>query len=140
MNQPAGDGAGVAGLPPETPIPEDAAPPAIEDDEDVIDAEIVESPVLTPAAYGNPEAYGALPAPDYSDAGVPSLDYVREKIEGRFGTAIGSAELAKAAADREAIAKAAAQQQVYVTADQQREARAQAAKDKLDEIRRSLHP
>ncbi len=140
MNQPSGDDAGLAGLPAETPIPEDAAPPAIEDDEDVIDAEIVESPLLTPATYGNPEAYGSLPAPDYSEAGVPSLDYVRDKIENRFGTAIGSAELAQAAADREAIAKAAAQQRAYVTADQQREARAQAAKDKLDEIRRSLHP
>lgn len=117
-----------------------AGPPAIDDDEDVIDAEIVESPVLTPTVYGNPEAYGSLPAPDYSDAGVPSLDYVRDKIEGRLGTSIGSAELAAAAADREAIAKATAEGREYVSADQQRQAREQAAKDKLDEIRRSLQP
>ena len=65
--------------------------------------------MLTPATYGNPEAYGSLPAPDYSEAGVPSLDYVRDKIENRFGTAVGGAELAQAAADREAMAKAAAE-------------------------------
>jgi hypothetical protein len=119
--------------------PDESAPPAIEDDEDVIDAEIVESPLLTPATYGNPEAYGSLPAPDYSEAGVPSLDYVRDKIENRFGTAVGGAELAQAAADREARAKAAAEERAYQTADEQRRAREQAAKDKLDEIRRSLN-
>src|ERR1700712_758275 len=130
MNQPAGDGAAptaasadassgevapeeVADL-----LPEDIVPPAIDDDEDVIDAEIVESPMLTPAVYGNLEAYGSLPAPDYSAAGVPSLDYVRDKIEGRYGTAIGSAELAQAAADRDAIAKAAAGKRGHAPPDQ----------------------
>ncbi len=148
MNQPAADGAAPASAapavdagPPEEVaefLPEDGGPPAVDDDEDVIDAEIVETPALSPAVYGNPEAYGSLPAPDYSAAGVPSLDYVREKIEGRYGTAIGSAELAQAAADREAIARAAAEERAYVTADEQRRAREQAAKDRLDEIRRSL--
>lgn len=107
------------------------APPPLDDDEDVVDAEIVEIP--------SGSAYSAL-APDYSEAGVPSLDYVRDKIEGRFATASGSAELAQAEAERSAIARAAAQQQAAITAEQQRAAREQAGRDKLEEIRRQLHP
>ena len=135
MNEPAdtGDGAGETGDGELIALAQ-TAPPAVDDDEDVIDAEIVESPVLPPSPYGT------LPLPDYSEAGVPSLDYVRDKIEGRFATAIGSSELAQAAADREAAAKAAAQQRQALTAEEQRVAREQAAKDKLDEIRRSLRP
>ncbi len=121
------------------PATAESPPPAIDDEEDVVDAEIVESPVSAPSAYGNPAAYGSLSPPDYSATGVPSLDYVRDKIEGRFGTAIGGVELAQAAAEREAIAKAAAQDRPYVTPDEQRAAREQAAKDKLEQIRRSLH-
>lgn len=109
-------------------------PPPLDDDDDVIDAEIVESPVLTPSAYGR------TPSADYTEAGVPSLDYVRDKIEGRRATAIGSVELAGAATAREAVRRAAEQQQAVVTADQRRVAREQAAREKLDEIRRSLHP
>ena len=109
-----------------------AAPPPLDDDEDVVDAEIVEIPSLS--------AYSTIQAPDYSEAGVPSLDYVRDKIEGRFATATGSAELAQAAAERETIARAAAQQQAVVVAEQQRAAREQAGRDKLEEIRRQLHP
>ena len=33
---------------------------------------------------------------DYSEAGVPSFDFVRDKIEGRYATSVGSAELAEA--------------------------------------------
>ena len=112
----------------------EAAPPALDDDDDVIDAEIVETPVLLPSAYAS------LPAPDCSDAGVPSLDYLRDKIEGRQAVAIGSAELARAAADREAATRAAAEQRQALTAEEQRVAREQAAQDRLAEIRRSLQP
>ncbi|MBM7775531.1 phage shock protein A [Actinokineospora baliensis] len=53
------------------------------DDPTVVDAEIVETtPVVEPAA-----------AP-YSESGVPSFDYVRERIETRAATATGSTELA----------------------------------------------
>ena len=101
-----------------------AAPPALDDDADVIDAEIVETVDSI--------------APDYSDDGVPSLDYLRNKIEGRYGTALGSAELAEAAAAREAVRRAAAEHSAALSAEEQRTAREQAAKDKLDEIRRSI--
>lgn len=117
--------------------PPDAAPPALDDDADVVDAEIVET-VDAPGVSGG--SLGGAPsiAPDYSAAGVPSLDYVRNKIEGRYGTALGSTELAEAAAAREAASRADAEQREVVTAEQQRAAREQAAKDKLDEIRQSI--
>ena len=67
----------------------------------------------------------AVPPPDYSAQGVPSLDFVRDKIEGRFAHSLGSAELAAETPE----ARSAAEQQ------QDRE---QAAKDKLAAIRRSL--
>lgn len=119
------------------------APPPLDDDEDVVDAEIVETSDL-PAGLGSAGTGGPVPAdaiaPDYSDAGVPSLDYVRNKIEGRFGTAVGSVELAEAAAAREAALRAEREQRQAATAEQQRAAREQAAKDKLEEIRRSIRP
>ncbi len=114
----------------------DPAPPALDDDADVVDAEIVET-VDSTATFPGLGTAGSI-APDYTEAGVPSLDYVRNKIEGRYGTALGSTELAEAAAAREAAARAEAEQRELVTADQQRAAREQAAKDKLDEIRRSI--
>ena len=36
-----------------------------------------------------------LPPADYNQAGVPSLDFVRDKIEGRYGRSLGSTELAQ---------------------------------------------
>jgi hypothetical protein len=120
--------------PSNTPGRSQTAPPALDDDADVVDAEIVETPVLPPLSGGPADAI----APDYSDAGVPSLDYVRNKIEGRYGTALGTTELAEAAAAREAAHRAEAEDRAAVTAEEQRVAREQAAKDRLDEIRRSI--
>lgn len=114
--------------------PSDAAPPALDDDDDVIDAEIADVPMPTVSAHGN------LPAAEYSEAGVPSLDYLRDRIEGRYGTAMGSAELAQAAAEQEAAGRAAAQQQAAQIAADRRVALDQAAAGKLAEIRRSLQP
>lgn len=82
-----------------------------------VDAEIVPDP--TPAS--------PTPAPDYDERGVPSLDYVRDKIEGRYATALGTTELTgETAAAR--------------TLDEQAAERDEAAKAKLAEIRRSLNP
>ncbi|WP_216206769.1 hypothetical protein [Amycolatopsis aidingensis] len=65
------------------------------------------------------------PEGDYTEAGVPNFDYVRDRIEGRYTTALGSAELAgespEAASFEEELAE-----------------RDKAARDRLDEIRRSL--
>ncbi len=67
----------------------------------------------------------SLPPPDYTDQGEPSLDFVRDKIEGRFARSLGSAELASETPE----ARSAAEQQ------QERE---KAAQDKLEAIRRSM--
>jgi hypothetical protein len=78
-----------------------------------IDAEIVPDPAPAP------------PAPDYDEHGVPSLDYVREKIESRYATAIGAAELAEGTAAGRSV-------------EEQEADRAAAAQAKLEELRRSL--
>jgi phage shock protein A len=82
-------------------------PPAI------IDAEIVEN--STPAPV--------VPQTDYTDAGVPNFDYVRDRIESRVATSIGTAEL------NEPSTK---------SIDDQLADRERAGRDKLEEIRRSL--
>lgn len=108
------DAAGATG-----PLPENPAESESPDESEIIDAEIVPDP-----APSRPDL--TLPPPpafDYTDAGVPTLDYVRDRIEGRAGTALGHQELqhrqvqaqADAAAERERLARA-----------------------KLDEIRKSL--
>ena len=83
-----------------------------------IDAEIV--PPATPEPLP-PEP----PAPDYDERGVPSLDYVRYKIEGRFATSLGGTELAEGTPAAQSL-------------EEQRAEREKAAKAKLDEIRRTL--
>ena len=62
----------------------------------------------------------------YTEAGVPTLDGVREKIETRYGTALGATELAEETPE------------VRAAADQY-EARNKAAAEKLEEIRASMH-
>ena len=66
-----------------------------------------------------------VPPADYSQAGVPSLDFVRDKIEGRYAQSLGSTELAQETPEARSLEEQAAK-------------RAEAAKEKLDEIRRSL--
>ncbi|ACV81541.1 hypothetical protein [Nakamurella multipartita] len=78
---------------------------------------------VTPVDSG-PAAIVA-PPPDYSAGGVPSLDFVRDKIEGRFARSLGSAELAGETPE----ARSAAEQQAE---------REKAAQDKLAAIRNSL--
>jgi hypothetical protein len=65
------------------------------------------------------------PAPDYDERGVPSLDYVRDKIESRYATSLGAAELAGETAAARSV-------------EEQEAERAEKAKAKLEEIRRSL--
>lgn len=92
----------------------DPSPP-----QEPIEAEIVELPPVTPPVVA--------PAPDYDEKGVPSFDYVRDKIEGRHATSLGATELADATPQGR-------------TAEEQFAEREKAAKAKLDEIRRSLNP
>lgn len=89
-----------------------------------VDAELVE-----PGQVAVPDPVTPTPPPtpafDYTDDGVPTLDYVRDKIEGRYATSLGTAELVgDTTAGR--------------TVEQQEADREAKAKAKLDEIRRSL--
>jgi phage shock protein A len=85
-----------------------------------LDAEIVEeNKDLTPAPPP------VVPAGDYTEAGVPTFDYVRDRIENRVGTSVGSQELAEATPEGKAT-------------EDQFEARKKAGLDKLEQIRRSM--
>ncbi len=88
-------------------MPEDAPPPL---------------PADAPVVSAEP------PVPDtgYTAAGVPTFDGVREKIENRYGTALGATELAEDTREGR-------------TAAQQFDARQKAAEEKLAEIRASMH-
>ena len=78
-----------------------------------IDAEIVPEPAQEPPAAG------------YTDSGVPTLDHVRDKIEGRYATSLGMEELVGDTDQARSLAE-------------QEEKRKEAAAAKLEEIRRSL--
>jgi hypothetical protein len=100
-----------------TPEPEPAVPevePA--DPEPEAAAEVVPSP-----APAQPTDTG------YTAGGVPTFESVREKIEHRYGTAIGAAELDAESPEGR-------------TVEEQYDARQRAAAEKLAEIRKSMHP
>jgi len=61
----------------------------------------------------------------YTAGGVPTLEGVREKIETRYGTALGATELAEETPEGR-------------TATEQYEAQRKAAAEKLEEIRASM--
>jgi hypothetical protein len=91
------------------PVPEQSA------SDDAVDAELV---VAEPVPVEPPDT-------GYTAAGVPTFDAVREKIETRFGTAIGSAELAAETPEGRSV-------------EEQYEARQKAATDRLEQIRASM--
>lgn len=81
-----------------------------------IDAEIV-------AAAGIPPV--TVARPDYDEHGVPSFDYVRDRIEGRYAASRGASEpAAETVEDR--------------TVEERFTERERAAAARLDEIRRDL--
>lgn len=90
---------------------------AVPGPDDIVDAEIV--PLEDPPTPVPPIDTG------YTPGGVPTFDAVREKIENRYGTAVGSQELASETAEGRAVAE-------------QYDARQRAAHDRLEEIRASI--
>jgi hypothetical protein len=94
-----------------------------EDDPNVVDAELVDEPPTAALAVPSP----ALPDPDYSEGGVPSFDFVRDKIENRYTTSLGAADVAGLGTEN-----------TTETLDKKIADRDQAAKDRLAEIRRSM--
>jgi phage shock protein A len=92
----------------------DAPEPEIVDAEIVpADAPAAEPPPVTPLDTG------------YTPGGVPTFESVREKIETRYGTSMGSAELASETAEGRQV-------------EEQYEARQRAAHDRLEQIRASM--
>lgn len=89
--------------------------------DEVLDAEVVEP--TTPALSSQPPP--VVPEGDYTDAGVPSFDFVRDRIEGRYATSLGAGELPEEAATTSSL-------------DEQMAKREQAGRDKLEEIRRAM--
>jgi phage shock protein A len=63
----------------------------------------------------------------YTSSGVPTFESVREKIETRYGTAIGASELAAETPEGR-------------TVEEQYDARQRAAAERLAEIRKSMQP
>jgi hypothetical protein len=86
--------------------------------DEIIDAEVVpaEPPAPTPTTP---------PDTGYTPGGVPTFESVREKIEDRYGTAIGSSELASETAEGRQV-------------EEQYEARQRAAHDRLEQIKASM--
>ena len=78
-----------------------------------------------------PEAAEPVPPssgvdPGYDESGVPTFESVREKIETRYGTSLGAAELAAETPGGRAV-------------EDQYEARQKAAAERLERIRESMH-
>ena len=92
------------------------------------------TPEPEPTAEPTPEPSepASSPAPvepvdtGYSSGGVPTFESVREKIETRYGTAIGASELAAETPEGR-------------TVEEQYDARQRAAAERLAEIRKSMH-
>ena len=111
MSVPAGNVGFVTKDPEQPDQPEDAAE---------VEGEIVPAaPVEGPGPVSSPADTG------YTSAGVPSFDAVREKIETRYGTAIGASELASETPEGRSI-------------EEQYEKRQQAAAERLQQIRESM--
>ncbi len=85
-----------------------------------------ESPAIEGELVDEPGAAApVVPAFDYTDSGVPNFDYVRDKIEGRFGTSTAATELTSDVPE-------------VASVDDQFAERDRAGRDKLEEIRRSM--
>ncbi|HZU49498.1 MAG TPA: hypothetical protein VFA16_19920 [Mycobacterium sp.] len=80
-------------------------------------------PPVDPGAATSSEAPDAEPG--YDNSGVPTFDSVREKIETRYETSIGAAELDSESPEGRSI-------------EQQYEARQKAAAERLAAIRESM--
>ena len=82
------------------------------------------------AAAPAPLAQAPVPVPPvdtgYTASGVPTFESVREKIETRYGTSLGAAELDAETPEGRSV-------------EEQYEARQKAAAEKLDQIRASMH-
>jgi hypothetical protein len=113
---------------PDDGAPGDGAPDEVVGGDDVVDVDEVQ-PDPSPVAPLPAQEHVSVPVPSldtgYTAGGVPTFDSVREKIETRYGTAIGATELA-------------AQTPEGRTVEEQYDARQRAAAERLEQIRASM--
>lgn len=83
-------------------------------------------PVSGSASGLSPSAPVPVAETGYTESGVPTLEGVRDKIEARYGTALGHTELAAETPEAR-------------DAEERYEARKQAAAERLAQIRESMH-
>ncbi|WP_454790586.1 hypothetical protein [Mycolicibacterium lutetiense] len=110
-------------------VTKDPAQPDQPEEAGTAEAPAVVEGEIVPAAPATPPLPGPVSEPadtGYTAAGVPTFDAVREKIETRYGTAIGAAELASETPEGRSI-------------EEQYEKRQQAAAERLKQIRESMH-
>jgi hypothetical protein len=109
--------------------PDDVAPDEVVGGDDVVDEPPPDpapaAPVPTPDAVPVPVAPAQPLDTGYTAGGVPTFDSVREKIETRYGTAIGATELASETPEGR-------------TVEEQYDARQRAAAERLEQIRASM--
>jgi len=106
------------------PEPADADSEQDEPEEATADPEVATSEELEPVPPAPPPAVAADTG--YTPGGVPTFESVREKIETRYGTAIGATELAAETPEGRSV-------------DEQYEERQRAAAERLEQIRKSMH-
>ncbi|MDT4999469.1 MAG: hypothetical protein QOK12_1574 [Mycobacterium sp.] len=116
---------------PDDGAPDDGAPDEVVGGDDVVDVDEVQPDPAPMAPLPAPEPV-PVPLPPaqsldtgYTAAGVPTFDSVREKIETRYGTAIGATELAAETPEGR-------------TVEEQYDARQRAAAERLEQIRASM--
>lgn len=82
-------------------------------------------PAVDPATALPPPDPMSTPVGDYDESGVPTFEYVRDKIEKKFATALGAEELVSSSEEGRSI-------------DEQLAEREKAARERLEQLRRSL--
>jgi hypothetical protein len=116
---------------PDDGAPDDGAPDEVVGGDDVVDVDEVQpdpAPVAPlPAQEPVPVTLPPSQSLDtgYTSGGVPTFDSVREKIETRYGTAIGATELSSETPEGR-------------TVEEQYDARQRAAAERLEQIRASM--
>jgi hypothetical protein len=107
--------------------PDDGAPDEVVGGDDVVDVDEVQPDPAPLAPLPAPAPVPVTLPPDtgYTAGGVPTFDSVREKIETRYGTAIGATELASETPEGR-------------TVEEQYDARQRAAAERLEQIRASM--
>ena len=111
---------------PDKPADEEV-PDEVVPGDDVIDEPGPDDVITADVVPSDPEPVPVAPVDTgYTPGGVPTFDSVREKIETRYGTAIGAAELAAETPEGR-------------TVEEQYDARQKAAAERLAQIRESMN-